>query len=191
MQDKRSEDFEHLGKDALLLRFKIILKNYIYRGIWLWRYIICGEYHDRQSTTDFYCIFWFRLCWSLGPFVHLLVSFDVFPNCSTRLTCSGKNLYYSDRSSTNLPLNSHWFLQYGTGDASGLLVQDTIRIGSTSANQLVIPKTYFGAATRLADFFWNVPMDGIFGLSVNTAIYPTAPLVNAYNQGKKSKKFNK
>lgn len=51
--------------------------------------------------------------------------------------------------------------------------------------QLVVPKTQFGQATTIAEFFDGEPFDGILGLAFTelSVDYVTPPLINAINQG--------
>jgi len=73
--------------------------------------------------------------------------------------CQGKNKYNASASSTYQKNGQSWFIQYGTGSASGVLDTDNVQISTVK-----IPGTTFGEATDMAQFFAQTPIDGILGL---------------------------
>lgn len=78
-----------------------------------------------------------------------------------------------------------WIIQYGTGSADGILGTDTVAFGGPTENQLIVPKTTFGQATSLAQFFSDEPIDGILGLAFETIAVDQVvpPFINAIHQG--------
>jgi len=99
--------------------------------------------------------------------------------------CNGKDKFNSSASSTYVKNGQSITIYYGTGDMSGFLGQDTVKLGPVGSDPLVIPKTVFGQATELGDFFANMPMDGILGLAFKSLAEDSVepPLIQAYNQG--------
>ncbi len=75
--------------------------------------------------------------------------------------CTGKNKYNetASRSSAPLPCEA-LFIPYGTGFVLGYLSNDTVTLGGVSVNQVE-----FGQALYMANFFAQVPIDGILGLA--------------------------
>lgn len=98
--------------------------------------------------------------------------------------CDNKHRFDSSKSSTYVKNGKALKIAYGTGSMVGFLGEDTIRFGDKGTDQLVVPKTTFGQATELADFFADVPIDGILGLAfkIIAADFVTPPLINAINQ---------
>ncbi|KAK0408766.1 hypothetical protein QR680_004143 [Steinernema hermaphroditum] len=99
--------------------------------------------------------------------------------------CSSKNKFDSSKSSTYVKNGQQWTIQYGTGSAQGFLGQDTVRFGDKGTTQLSVPKTTFGQATSIAQFFASDPIDGILGLGFQSLAVDgvVPPLINAINQG--------
>jgi hypothetical protein len=99
--------------------------------------------------------------------------------------CDDKNKFDSSASSTYVANGESISIQYGTGDMSGFLGEDTVKLGDPANNPLVIPKTTFGQATHLGDFFGNSPIDGILGLAFQSLAEDNVvpPVINAINQG--------
>ncbi|CAJ0582857.1 unnamed protein product, partial [Mesorhabditis spiculigera] len=99
--------------------------------------------------------------------------------------CDGKDKFDQSTSGTYKFDGTSWYIAYGTGSASGFLGVDTVRFGAPTENQLVVPKTRFGQATDIAQFFAGDPIDGILGLAFTSlavdGVIP--PLINAINQG--------
>ncbi|KAK0408770.1 hypothetical protein QR680_004147 [Steinernema hermaphroditum] len=99
--------------------------------------------------------------------------------------CANKNKFDSSKSSTYVKNGQQWTIQYGTGSAQGFLGEDTVAFGDKGTNQLVVPKSTFGQATSIAQFFASDPIDGILGLGFQSlavdGVVPT--LINAINQG--------
>jgi len=98
--------------------------------------------------------------------------------------CDNKNRFKSSKSSTYVKNGKPLKIAYGTGSMKGFLGEDTLRFGEVGTDQLIVPKTTFGQATELADFFADVPIDGILGLAfrIIAADFVVPPLINAINQ---------
>ncbi|CAI5452487.1 unnamed protein product [Caenorhabditis angaria] len=105
------------------------------------------------------------------------------PSCKTY--CSAKHKYQSGQSSTYVKNGQSWTIQYGSGDASGILAQDTVKFGATGGSQLAVPKTTFGVASHISSDFKNDATDGILGLAFTSLAVDgvVPPLINAINQG--------
>jgi hypothetical protein len=91
----------------------------------------------------------------------------------------------SSASSTYQTNGKYFSVEYGTGSVEGFLGVDTVRLGDTGTNQLVIPNTIFGQATGLDDFFiQDGDIDGILGLAFQSLAEDDVapPLVNAIKQ---------
>jgi len=112
---------------------------------------------------------------------HLPVAKKVQPRESA---CEAKNKFDSSASSTYESNGQEWSIQYGTGSAKGFLGVDTVRFGGVGTEQLVVPKTTFGQATYIAQFFAGEPLDGILGLAFQSIAvdFVVPPLQNAINQ---------
>lgn len=80
-------------------------------------------------------------------------------------SCSDKNKYDSSKSSSYQKDGKKWQIRYGKGDAAGIQGVDTVALGPKGGNQLVIPRTTFGQASRVAEAFAKQPLDGILGLA--------------------------
>jgi len=77
------------------------------------------------------------------------------------LGCVGKQKYNHSNSHTFKPDACEvLFIPYGTGFMLGYLSTDTVGVGS-----LNVSSTVFGEAVYMADFFENIPIDGILGLA--------------------------
>jgi len=75
--------------------------------------------------------------------------------------CVGKQEYNHDASSTFVPdACQSLFIPYGTGFVLGYLSNDTVNVGPIS-----VKNQEFGEAIYMADFFEDVPIDGILGLA--------------------------
>jgi hypothetical protein len=99
--------------------------------------------------------------------------------------CNSKDLFDSDQSSTYVEDGDSFEIQYGSGDTAGFLGTDTVRMGETGTNQLVIVNQTFGQSTELADIFYQSPFDGILGLAFQSIASDDVvpPLQNAISQG--------
>lgn len=74
--------------------------------------------------------------------------------------CNGKKKYDHSKSSTYSPDPCYpLFIPYGTGFMLGYLSNDTVELGGIS-----VKNQEFGEALWMADFFEDVPLDGILGL---------------------------
>jgi len=74
--------------------------------------------------------------------------------------CIGKQQYSSTKSSTYKPDTCQiLFIPYGTGFMLGYLSNDTVGVGSIN-----VKNQEFGEAVWMAEFFLDVPIDGILGL---------------------------
>ncbi|CAJ0939841.1 unnamed protein product, partial [Mesorhabditis belari] len=104
-------------------------------------------------------------------------------NCDN--SCRGKSKYDSSKSSTYKANGQSWSIQYGSGDARGTLVQDTMTFGGIGENQLQIPNTVIGQATHISADFSQDPTDGILGLAFQSLAVDNVvpPLQNAWSQG--------
>ncbi|KAK5977572.1 Peptidase A1 domain-containing protein, partial [Trichostrongylus colubriformis] len=89
-------------------------------------------------------------------------------------------------SSTFVKSTQTWTIQYGSGDAKGVLGTDTIKFGGSNDQQLIVPQTTFGLATHISADFKDDPTDGILGLAFTSlaADGVVPPLINAINQSK-------
>lgn len=115
------------------------------------------------------------------------------PECCAPMTngdenknpCEIKNFFESENSSTYETTSyGTWDIQYGTGSASGFFGEDTVRFGPPGSDQLVVPKTVVGQATKVDPFFAQTDCDGILGLGFTELAQAgvTPPLLNAIDQ---------
>ncbi|KAI6183085.1 Propeptide and Peptidase A1 domain containing protein [Aphelenchoides bicaudatus] len=81
--------------------------------------------------------------------------------------CKNKRLFDSSKSSTYKANGEFFDLPFGLGNVTGFLGTDTVTLGSES-NQVKIPGTTFGQATKLAVEFAQLPLDGMLGLAYKT-----------------------
>ncbi|CAB3397939.1 unnamed protein product [Caenorhabditis bovis] len=104
------------------------------------------------------------------------------PKCDK--SCDGKSKFDSSKSKTFVKNGESWIIQYGSGDASGYLGEDTVRFGAVGEDQLEVPSTTFGIATRISADFKNDATDGILGLAFTSLAVDgvVPPLINAINQ---------
>jgi hypothetical protein len=80
--------------------------------------------------------------------------------CFNDSGCQGKQEYNHDKSSTYVADSCEiLFIPYGTGFVFGFLSNDTTQVGSIQVKQ-----QEFGEAVYMAEFFEDVPIDGILGL---------------------------
>ncbi|TKR70209.1 hypothetical protein L596_022260 [Steinernema carpocapsae] len=95
--------------------------------------------------------------------------------------CANKHKFDSSKSTTYQKNGQQWSIQYGTGSAEGFLGEDTV----TFTPSLKVPKTTFGQATSIAQFFATDVIDGILGLGFQSLAVDNVlpPLQNAINQG--------
>jgi len=108
------------------------------------------------------------------------------PSTGCGRTCNGKRKYDSTKSSTADKSDTRsWSIQYGSGDAKGTLITDTMRFGDAGTPQLTVPKTLFGQATQISSDFSGDATDGILGLAFTSLAVDQVvpPLINAINQG--------
>ncbi|CCD64751.1 Aspartic protease 6 [Caenorhabditis elegans] len=105
------------------------------------------------------------------------------PTCKTN--CKTKSKFDSTASSTFVKNGKSWTIQYGSGDAAGILGQDTVRFGAKGDSQLSVPTTTFGIASKISADFKNDATDGILGLAFTSLAVDgvVPPLINAINQG--------
>ncbi|CAI4231523.1 unnamed protein product [Auanema sp. JU1783] len=103
-------------------------------------------------------------------------------NCDT--SCKGKSKFDTTKSSTFKSNGRAWSIRYGSGNAKGVLEQDTVRFGASNTKQLAVPTTVFGVASHISSDFYSDPADGILGLAFQSLAVDdvTPPLVNAINQ---------
>jgi hypothetical protein len=105
------------------------------------------------------------------------------PTCKAN-GCSAKNHYDPTQSSTYVKNGKKWSIQYGSGDASGTLSQDTVTFVGDNGATLPIPNTVFGEANKISADFAQDPTDGILGLAFTSlavdGVIP--PLIAAINQ---------
>jgi Eukaryotic aspartyl protease len=74
--------------------------------------------------------------------------------------CNGKHKYDHSKSKTyHADSCEPLFIPYGTGFMLGYISNDTVQVGDA-----LVKNQGFGEALWMADFFENVPMDGILGL---------------------------
>ncbi|CAP22596.1 Protein CBG01308 [Caenorhabditis briggsae] len=104
------------------------------------------------------------------------------PTCSTN--CQKKHKFDSTKSSTFVKNGKSWTIQYGSGDAAGILGEDTVRFGAAGQPQLPVPKTTFGIASKISADFKRDATDGILGLAFTSLAVDgvVPPLINAINQ---------
>ncbi|KAF1752249.1 hypothetical protein GCK72_018803 [Caenorhabditis remanei] len=105
------------------------------------------------------------------------------PTCKTN--CKTKSKFDSTASSTFVKNGKSWTIQYGSGDAAGILGEDTVRFGAKGESQLAVPSTTFGIASKISADFKNDATDGILGLAFTSLAVDgvVPPLINAINQG--------
>ncbi|EFO87756.1 CRE-ASP-6 protein [Caenorhabditis remanei] len=105
------------------------------------------------------------------------------PTCKTN--CKTKSKFDSTASSTFVKNGKSWTIQYGSGDAAGILGEDTVRFGAKGESQLAVPSTTFGIANKISADFKNDATDGILGLAFTSLAVDgvVPPLINAINQG--------
>ncbi|KAK6013207.1 eukaryotic aspartyl protease [Ostertagia ostertagi] len=99
-------------------------------------------------------------------------------------SCNKKHKFVSTSSSTFVKSTKTWTIQYGSGDAKGVLGTDTVKFGGAKEQQLSVPKTTFGLATHISADFKNDPTDGILGLAFTSLAVDKVvpPLINAIDQ---------
>ncbi|CAJ0939135.1 unnamed protein product, partial [Mesorhabditis belari] len=96
-----------------------------------------------------------------------------------KTACDGKARYDLTKSSTYQHNGNGFDIYYGTGSAYGFLGTDTVRFGAVGTDQLVVPKSTFGMATHIADFFAEDPIDGILGLAwPSISVSDSTPVLN-------------
>ncbi|KAL6744331.1 hypothetical protein Aduo_017278 [Ancylostoma duodenale] len=106
------------------------------------------------------------------------------PETACDASCNKKRKFVASSSSTFVKSTKTWTIQYGSGDAKGVLGTDTMKFGGPTEKQLVVPKTTFGLATHISSDFKNDPTDGILGLAFTSLAVDRVvpPLINAINQ---------
>ncbi|KAK6757029.1 hypothetical protein RB195_015079 [Necator americanus] len=106
------------------------------------------------------------------------------PETACDASCNKKRKFVASSSSTFVKSTKTWTIQYGSGDAKGVLGTDTVRFGGPTEKQLVVPRTTFGLATHISSDFKNDPTDGILGLAFTSLAVDRVvpPLINAINQ---------
>jgi len=94
--------------------------------------------------------------------------------------CGGKLYYDHDASSTYHPDTCEiLFIPYGTGFVGGYLSNDTVNVGGIEVEAM------FGEAVYMADFFADVPLDGILGLAFeDIAMDGVTPIFDLMMEGK-------
>ncbi|KIH63492.1 eukaryotic aspartyl protease [Ancylostoma duodenale] len=95
----------------------------------------------------------------------------------------GKHAYDWRTSETAKQKSGKWEIEYGTGSASGEYSKDIVRFGDVGEKRLEVPDTVVGRATKIAEFFKDIPMDGILGLAFQAALTSyniQPPFVRAY-----------
>ncbi|KAH6674497.1 aspartic peptidase domain-containing protein, partial [Halenospora varia] len=80
--------------------------------------------------------------------------------------CKSHTTYTSTGSKTVKDLGMTFSINYGSGNVSGTVVQDTISIAGLKIT------TSIGIASHTSDDFSHFPIDGILGLSLATSSYP-------------------
>ncbi|KAH7707090.1 aspartic protease [Aphelenchoides avenae] len=101
--------------------------------------------------------------------------------------CAGKRIFDPTKSSTYKKDGQAWYIDYGSGSASGFTASETVRLGD--AQTLLVKDYNFGLATCLDSSFSPdglSPNDGMFGLSpgaTHTAGEKKTVLEVAYEQG--------
>jgi len=105
------------------------------------------------------------------------------PDKSCR-SCRGKQMFDSSKSSTYVNNGKQWSIQYGTGQASGTLGQDTLTFVGNGGN-LVVTNNVFGQAKSIDQDLQQDVADGILGLAFQTLAVDNVvpPLVQAIQQG--------
>ncbi|KAK6011880.1 eukaryotic aspartyl protease [Ostertagia ostertagi] len=106
------------------------------------------------------------------------------PETACDTSCNKKHKFVSTSSSTFVKSTKTWTIQYGSGDAKGVLGTDTVKFGGAKEQQLSVPKTTFGLATHISADFKNDPTDGILGLAFTSLAVDKVvpPLINAIDQ---------
>uniref|UniRef100_A0A1I7Y0F8 Peptidase A1 domain-containing protein n=1 Tax=Steinernema glaseri TaxID=37863 RepID=A0A1I7Y0F8_9BILA len=82
--------------------------------------------------------------------------------------CASKQRYDSSKSSTYAKVSpaKTFSIEYLTGAAQGVVAQDTLSIG----NGITVKKMQFGQAATISDHFAKTPVNGIFGLSLDSLV---------------------
>ncbi|EGT60473.1 hypothetical protein CAEBREN_01048 [Caenorhabditis brenneri] len=106
------------------------------------------------------------------------------PGTGCKANCDKKQKFDSTKSTTFVKNGRAFQIQDGAGSASGVLGQDTVKLGATGEAQLAIPTTTFGIADKISSNFKTNPTDGVFGLAFTTLAVDgvTPPLINAIKQ---------
>ncbi|RCN36612.1 eukaryotic aspartyl protease [Ancylostoma caninum] len=99
-----------------------------------------------------------------------------------KYTCAGKHAYDWRTSETSKQKEGTWEIEYGTGSACGEYSKDIVRFGDVGEKRLEVNDTVVGRATKIAEFFKDLPMDGILGLAFQAAStsFIAPPFVRAY-----------
>uniref|UniRef100_A0A914D799 Peptidase A1 domain-containing protein n=1 Tax=Acrobeloides nanus TaxID=290746 RepID=A0A914D799_9BILA len=109
----------------------------------------------------------------------------IFKKPNNLITCGGKHLFDSSKSSTYKKNGQQFTIPYGNDNTTGYLGMDTVRFGDVFTKPLVIPNTTFGLATYISnDFNDDDIIDGVLGLGFTSLAVDgvVPPLINAYNQ---------
>uniref|UniRef100_A0A2Q4STM4 Peptidase A1 domain-containing protein n=1 Tax=Caenorhabditis japonica TaxID=281687 RepID=A0A2Q4STM4_CAEJA len=106
------------------------------------------------------------------------------PGPTCKANCQTKSKFTSTASSTFVKNGKSWTIQYGSGDARGILGVDTVRFGAKGEAQLAVPSTTFGIASHISSDFKSDATDGILGLAFTSLAVDgvVPPLINAINQ---------
>lgn len=83
--------------------------------------------------------------------------------CTERQCPSRDQLFDGAASSTYSSDGRTWSIQYGTGEASGTIAQDTVRLGD-----IAIPRQTFGTAQTISTDFGGEPYQGILGMALDS-----------------------
>uniref|UniRef100_A0AC35UG59 Peptidase A1 domain-containing protein n=1 Tax=Rhabditophanes sp. KR3021 TaxID=114890 RepID=A0AC35UG59_9BILA len=88
--------------------------------------------------------------------------------------CNQKHYFNQSKSRTFLNNDTPFQLQYGLGEASGVLGQDTLQV-MTGQDVLTIKNVTFGLANKLSQNFIEDPYDGILGLAFQSISEDNVP----------------
>ncbi|KAK0428995.1 hypothetical protein QR680_011127 [Steinernema hermaphroditum] len=98
-------------------------------------------------------------------------------------SCAKKHRFDSSKSSSYKKNGQSWDITYATGEAKGVLGQDTVAFGGPGAKQLAVRNMVFGQASSTDSSQSKTPFDGILGLGLTSSIEGTvSPLIQAIRQ---------
>jgi len=114
----------------------------------------CSATCEKLAVTNLCGTFCPQTCCAVDPrFVKL------FNLPATYNACDQKAKFDSSKSSTYVKDGQSFEIHYGTGSCKGFVGKDSVTLAG-----ITVKDVSFGQATSIADFFAQVPLDGILGL---------------------------